>query len=149
MLVIVQNTKRTARREVEYSGKASDLYHHGVSEKEYELMHANERFLLRVRVGSAAAFPIRPFTRNGILHDYVSWQEAVVALAAHEGMHAQHYYDRAYTTRSGRRKPSTLQGQTYRRGSRTRVGVERVEERCEAFETYMVRRYRAEVLSAV
>lgn len=159
IVVVVQDTRMTKRREHErrdYSGTAWSL--HGgipVTMCDKYLKSPRDWFLLFVRIGPGACFPIEPYTRNGVTHDYESWQEAMVGITAHEGMHAQHSHDRSYRTRSGNRAPATFTDAatgrkvTFRRGGKVRVGGERIEPKCEAFEAYMVRRFRAKVAPSV
>jgi hypothetical protein len=87
-------------------------------------------FIIHMMVGPPTKFPIRPYRRNGFVHDYRTWQEALVGITAHEGMHVQHFYDSAYG-HNGRR----------------RTGSRRIEPKCEAFEQFMLRRYRESLLT--
>lgn len=110
-------------------------------------------YLVVLRLGPPEVFPARSWRHYaGVpIREYRDWREGLVAIAAHEGMHSQHSHDGAYRTRSGRRAPAmftdpeTGQQVPYRRGGRVRVGVERIEPKCEAFENYMLRRYRETV----
>lgn len=157
LLAIVKNTKRPprwsaraheadpARRIPAYSGTAYDLYE-GIPVAHAERMTRRERFLVVVRVGPPERFPIKPYRRNGSLHDYRSWEEALVGITAHEGRHIQHYYDGSYEHASGWRRPATVEigGKKvpYRRGGLVRVGHERIEPKCDAFEIGTLARYR-------
>lgn len=123
LLVVVSDTRKCAFR-----GWANRARLFDGSEHVYKLgRRFKADYINHLLLGSPEQFPIRPFERNGTKHDFQTWQEALVALAAHEGMHAQHYYDSAYEKPEGRR----------------RVGVERIEPKCEAFEAYMLRQYRS------
>lgn len=142
LVAVVQDTRPTKRREHgarDFSGTAWSLYG-GVPVKMADKYLTGKRdwYLLFMRLGPPRCFPIEPFTRNGHLHEFATWQEALVAITAHEGMHAQHYHDRAYRFKSGVRRfqgsPNPIQ--------RFRVGSERIEPKCEAFENYMLRLYR-------
>jgi hypothetical protein len=128
LLALVKHARR------EYSGTFYDYMGNGIPLWAYKRMTRNERFLIVLRIGPPEGFPITPFRRNGIIHDARSWQEALVGIAAHEGLHAEHAYDRAYRERA--RLAS---------GRRRRIGMQRVEPKCEAFEARMIHRYREEV----
>ena len=97
-----------------------------------KLPHSRGVFV--VRIGPPEAFPIAPFTRNGTLNDYRTWQEALVGIAAHEAMHCQHYHDGAYEARALVKRGG--------RQVRRRIGAQRIEPRCEAFERHMLERFR-------
>jgi hypothetical protein len=119
-----------------WGGDADDFY-------DQPTVHAHARkhraaYVAVMRVGPPERFPIKPFRRNGNLFDYRTWQETLVGITAHEGMHVQHAYDGAYRTRSGTRRPTRWSS-----GARVRVGAERVEPKCEAFELGTLRRYRS------
>lgn len=148
LLVIVKDCRR------EYSGHAA--WGSWIPDRARERMTRSERFLIICRIGPENVFPIYAFTRNGIRRDYESWDEALVGISAHEGMHVQHGYDGAYGERvkSGRRRvviPSRPlpdgRAQTIQRVKivRVRVGSERIEPKCEAFEHSLLQRYREEV----
>lgn len=94
-------------------------------------------FVALMMVGAPTKFPIVPFRRNGNVFDYRSWDEALVGITAHEGKHVQHAYDGSYQTKSGTRRATR-----WSRGTSVRVGAERVEPKCEAFELGTLRRYR-------
>ena len=145
LLVIVKDTRRMRRRTPTYSGQAwSGRYNMPDGLK--KLTTRREHFLVVVRIGPPEVFPIKPYTRNGILHDYRTWQEALVGITAHEGMHVQHGYDFAYERKSGYRRPATFEFDgkrvPFRQGGRVRVGNERIEPKCEAFERGMLERFR-------
>jgi hypothetical protein len=153
IVAAVKNTQGSKRREAgapAYSGTAYSL-RGGIPSSLYDRYcgrRTTTHHLIVMRLGPPEAFPVGgdDFRRyagvdKGWFHD---WREGLVAITAHEGMHAQHVHDGAYRAKSGRRKPATAHGRPYARGARVRVGGERIEAKCEAFEAYMLRRYRAE-----
>jgi hypothetical protein len=154
LVALVTNTKRSRRRGGDapaYSGHAWSLGDDGIPVALYErhMKRTKARYLIVMRLGPPESFPIEPYGRNGHLHDYKTWEEALVGITAHEGMHVQHYYDGAYRSASGRRKPATFTDQRgrkiiWRHGGKVRVGGERIEPKCEAFEQYMLRQFRDE-----
>lgn len=152
IVAVVKDTRRTLGDWPTYSGTAYRLSG-GIPCGLYDRHMKGRRVehLIVMRLGPPECFPIRPFVRNGRSFDYATWQEALVGITAHEGKHAQHHHDGSYRTRSGIRAPATyLDPQSgrrvpFRRGGRVRIGAERIEPKCEAFELNMTRRFRAEV----
>lgn len=140
--VLVKNTKRRKTRglvegkPVAFSGEYQ-CYRGGINLGFVKYMAPKDDHFVVIRVGPPECFPSGKAFRwhNEI---FLTWQEAVVAVAAHEGMHAQHEYDDAYVEKSGLRKVSDSHV------IKTRVGVERIEPKAEAFERHMLLRYRRE-----
>ena len=140
LLVVVTNTKHSYRQ-VPYSGTA---YNRRSADKR---MTKNESYHIAVRIGPPSAFPIREFRRNGVLYDYKTWQETIVGVAAHEARHIQDYFE-------GRGHDRTwIEAETGWRAQRgsgqwRRVGDQRIEPRCAAFEVYMLRKFREQQIAA-
>lgn len=150
LVALVRNTRRTWQRHgeaVDYAGTAYSLIDGGVPETLYDRYMTGKRdiHLITLRIGPPESFPITPFTRNGIPHDAATWQEALVAITAHEALHIQHIHDGAYQRRSGQRKIKPRRLHIHGEVARTvkvRIGVERIEPKAEAFERYMLERFR-------
>lgn len=155
LALVVQNTKRSDRRRhgyIEFSGHAWPWI-----EDEHRKYVAGRKGRWRVafvRVSpNPRSFPFEPFKRNGIVHDWTSWQEAVVFVTAHEGKHIEHYHQGAYRTKSGHRKaatftdPRTGRQIQFRRAAAVRTGSERIEPKCDAHAQLILRRFRATVAS--
>lgn len=84
--VLVKDTQRSSRRRsgwIPYSGVAK-----------YPLQVGQYHVI--IRIGPPECFPIKPFRRDGWVHDYRTWDETLLGVTAHEGRHVQHYYDGAY-----------------------------------------------------
>lgn len=156
IVALVKNTRPSKRRlkgQAAYSGLAYSLSN-GIPRTLYN-RYCGERththHLIIIRVGAPECFPAEAFwRRNGVVTDsYRSWQEALVGVTAHEGKHAEHDHDDAYTEKSGRRKVRVryrLPGGElvdHSRIVKVRVGAERIEPKCEAFESHMLQRFRA------
>lgn len=149
-VVAVKNTRPTRRRNgatPAFSGLAQSLDGGGIISSMYDRYcgrRSHTHHLLLVRVGTEDVFPVEVSRRYPGVGEiaFRDWREAVVALAAHEGMHAQHTYDRAYRSRSGKRKAAMIEGQVVARAARVRVGVERIEPKCDAHMALILRRYR-------
>jgi hypothetical protein len=124
LVAVVTNTRRSncwPSGAVPLSGEATYLRHGGLSDdlRSRYLIGRRDSYLIVVRVGPPDAFPTE-HKRDGVFREWRTWQEAVVGVTAHEGMHVQHMYDLAYMGRRG------------------------VEAKCDAFGMYVVRRYRTE-----
>lgn len=148
IVAVVKNTRATKRRggAPSYSGSAYSL-DGGIPTSMYDRYCGKRtytRHLIVMRLGPPEKFPESAFRKYaGVGKDtFWDWQEALVAITAHEGMHAQHAHDGAYRAKSGQRKPAMIDGQVIARGAKVRVGTERIEPKCEAFEAYMLRRWR-------
>lgn len=105
--------------------------------------------LVLLRIGEPDGFPSRSLRKYPGVKQRLAcdWREGLVCIAAHEGKHAEHDHDRAYRQKSGYRQAATLmlndgREVVLRRAGPVRVGVERIEPKCEAWENYMLRRYR-------
>lgn len=166
LVAVVKNTKRSQRRrrgQAAYSGTACSLKWGmpAALHKRY-IGRSKAQHLIIMRIGDANCFPIDAFRHYpGVRKDvFLDWREALVCITAHEGMHVQHAYDGVYETKSGRRTITLPGGQriqpdgsaraiTRKRIVSVRVGTERIEPKCEAFEAYMLRRFRAEPPAAI
>lgn len=154
--VLVKNTKRRKTRglvegkPVAFSGEYQ-CYRRGINLAFVKYMAEKDKHLAIIRVGPPECFPsAEAFCWYD--ESFLTWQEAVVGVTAHEGMHAQHEHDNAYVERSGRRRVK-IESRTLPGGERTveryriietRVGTERIEPKAEAFERHMLLRYRRE-----
>lgn len=118
LTVIVADTRRRdyGDRHVEYSGYYWGNPRRSAPRKYVKLMAPTSRYLFVVRLGPESEFPIKPFRRNGFVHDFRSAAEALVGVTAHEGKHIEHL----------------------------REGVPTSERRCEAWETKVIREFRLE-----
>jgi hypothetical protein len=153
IVALVKHTRATRRQPIPYaiSGVAYSLVV-GIPSDMYDRYCGRRTMtdhLIVLRLGLPESFPETSWrTYAGVpQREYRTWREGLVAITAHEGLHAQHSHDGAYRQKSGQRKPAMIDGQTIRRGGRFRVGVERIEPKCEAFEAYMLRRFRQDPLS--
>lgn len=155
IVAVVKNTKATRGSDAAFSGQAWSYTFPATLYDRYCGRRTCTHHLILVRLGQPQRFPASAFRRYaGVPKDcFIDWREALACVTAHEGMHAQHAYDNGYLQKSGRRKvevpssplPNSRARTTKRyRIVKTRVGVERIEPKCEAFEAYMLRRYRAE-----
>lgn len=151
IVAVVQDTKRSNRWPggyKPYAGMACGFVGGvAVALADRYLPGPRDYHLIFMRLGPPECFPIEPFERNGSTFDYATWQEALVGITAHEGRHVQHFYDGAYRSRSGRRAPATFTAADgrrvpIRRGGKVRVGVERIEPKCEAHELLILGRFR-------
>jgi hypothetical protein len=153
LVAVVKHTKRSRRRSVgraAYSGTAYSLAW-GIPTTLYEryIGRRKARHLIIMRVGTPDCFPVSAFRHYaGVKKDeFRTWQEALVCITAHEGMHIQHAHDGVYgdTQKSGRRTlvwRNSWGQEIGKKIVKVRVGSERIEPKCEAFEAYMLRRYR-------
>ena len=150
LVAVVRNSRATRRRggkPVDYAGTAYTLMD-GIPTTLYKRYMRGKRdiYLITLRIGPPDLFPIKPFKRNGTLHEVDTWQEALVAITAHEGLHIQHAHDGDYQ-HDGSGKANrvvgydSFGGKIIRR-TRVRVGTERIEPKAEAYERYMIERFR-------
>jgi hypothetical protein len=145
LLALVQNNRKHEYRGWAFEGWSDWHEHASRLAKKFKC-----DYVIIVLVGRPEQFPARVFKRNGIEHDYKTWQEAMVGISAHEGLHVQHYYDGVYPhwEKSGTRKVKLGYG---KHGTpkiairRVRVGSERIEPKCAAWERYMLLKYRAKL----
>lgn len=146
IVAVVKHTKGRGR----YSGTAWSLTS-GIPSRLYDRycgQRTHTHHLIVMRIGAPSCFPTNASITERPEETFASWQEALIAITAHEGKHAEHDHDGAYVEKSGRRKVksshrlSTGKVVKLPRIVKVRVGGERIEPKCEAFEAYMLRRYR-------
>jgi len=133
LIAVVQNNRRR-----EYRGWGGKVTYETNDHVRALARQHNARYYAQVLLGKPGQFPTRPFTRNGITIGFADWQEALVGVMAHEGMHAQHAYDGAYASRNGTRRWMGSK----RPMQRYRVGANRVEHKCRAVEYHVLERFR-------
>lgn len=151
IVAVVKNSATSRRREHgarDYSGTHWSYRIQGIPSGMYDAYFPRDnrsyKHLIVMRLGPPECFPIKPFTRNGFLHDYQTWQEALVGITAHEGKHAEHAHEGAYQRKSGYRRASVAWDGIESRATRVRVGTERIEPKCAAWEDFMLRKFRAQ-----
>lgn len=139
-LVAVVKDMRRSRTGQTLSGTAYSLYW-SIPSTLYDKYLTGRRdvHLIVMRITSPEQFPIKPYRSLGQTLDYRSWQEALVGITAHEGCHIQHAHDGSYTERTLVERRHPIHG-TIR--VKRRIGDQRIEPRCEAFEAGMLRRFR-------
>jgi hypothetical protein len=132
IVAVVKNTARGPyNRAIPYTGTAYSYFGGGIPSSLYDRYagwRTKTHHLIVMRIGPPEAFPTRSFRRyagveKGEMRD---WREALVAITAHEGKHAEHVHDGAY----------------FKRGGKRRTGTQRIEPKCEAFEAGTLRRFR-------
>lgn len=150
--VLVKNTKRRKKRRdrrgvvhqhgyVSFGGEFHD-FRRGIPVGLTKKMARKDSYLCVVRVGPPENFP---HAKSFRWHDegFRSWQEALVGITAHEGLHAQHEYDGGYQERATVKRTYKLgRGKTQTVEEKRRIGSQRIEPKAEAFELGMLLRYR-------